>query len=123
GRRLDRRAGESRGNLYREAGDVAARTCEARGAVAIIAGPSILVGGAVGLRRRNNSHPDKPTKATATTKPSTPDTCNSSVTTGRGRGGGMTEELGVFIFIAFGLAGVIALWLLAVWVAGGFNLP
>ena len=29
--------------------------------VAIITGPSILVDGAIGLRQRNHSHPDKPT--------------------------------------------------------------
>jgi hypothetical protein len=29
--------------------------------VAIVTGPSILVDGAIGLRQRNHSHPDKPT--------------------------------------------------------------
>jgi hypothetical protein len=35
----------------------------------------------------------------------------------------MTEELRVIIFIALGLSGVVAVWLSALWVAGGFVLP
>jgi len=36
---------------------------------------------------------------------------------------GRVTELRVTIVVALGLAGAVALRLLAVWVAGGFNLP
>jgi hypothetical protein len=36
---------------------------------------------------------------------------------------GQVTELRVTIVVTLGLAGVVALWLLAVLVAGGFNLP